>query len=818
MKKSFIKVLVFLLVLTLSSCDFNSLAIPTTLYVKTKADFSFSLANFDLNLSDYFSKATIQNAVGNSDSIKVYDYFPNSADTKVQQFLIRMPLQEIPVNFEDYLNQFNVDTLLQKTSFSKSITIPSINLQASETFDLQSALNLLVSYSGSSASITFQTGFTTLTYSSGTMTIACPTATGTVTLKDSGGLAVASGTFSSGTASLSLSNDTISKTGMTLEFSSAYTGSIGIVTTGTISEAKELALSMSAISKTISNPLSSAITACTIGTGNLVISTENLPSGISLTTLTSSIGGLTISSTTSQTISLNSNSLSSSDIVISCTPSLSGDATFSTPATSVTFKFATNISSLSSLSIEDDSFENLSVDINQSFPSEMLEMIDSITFTDSGIGGNYKNTFPASNDISIVMNAPILGISSQTETLSSNTGSTNPSFEIKSSGDTTVNVGNTSPAINSLVVNLQIQVPGYDSTNKKKMTVTDVVPGSTYNIAVSVTPVINWKSISINNVTSNQSGKLPLKFSLFDIMESFKAKIGENIAPKIEVDSLPVYLYFSRPNISAFDDISVSGKLASYVGDENGNILTGESKSYILGNSSTPATMAFASEPTLSTDSSDVVTTDISNITSSCSTNLKTTLNKTRDATNKYICIDYDVAIANSSLITVTKDQITDANSSIAIVAYICVPLKFNVTDSNGITINVLDMLGMSGSTDLFKRTTATDVTSFQQYLDALTSVDLVYQTPVLPFNSTEEIKVIVEHIYGSSDTEKLTLGMSGGSISLNPSKICSIYPLLPDINLVIPQTSFSITRNTAVNLNVGVTLHTDGIVNIFGN
>ncbi len=817
MKKSLIKVLIFFLVLTLSSCNFASLAIPTSLYVRTKADFSFSLANFDLNLSDYFSKATIQNAVGSSNSIKVYDYFPNSADTKVQQFLIRMPLQEIPVNFEDYLNQFNVSSLLQKTSFSKSIAIPSINLQASETFNLQSAINLLASYSGSSTSVTFQTGFTTLTYSSGTMTIACPTATGTVTLKDSGGSAVASGTFSSGTASLSLSNDTISKTGMTLEFSSSYSGTIAIATTGTISGANGLSLSIPAISKTISNPLSSAITACTIRTGNLVISTENLPSGLTLATTTSSSGGLSISNDTNQTISLDSKSLSSSDIVISCTPSITGDATFSTPATSVTFKFATSISSLSSLSIEDDSFENLSVDINQSFPSEMLEMIDSITFTDSGIGGNYKNTFPTGNDISIEMNAPILGISSQTETLTSNTRNTNPSFQIKGSGDTTVSVGDTSPAINSLKVKLQIKVPGYVSTNEKKMTVTNVVPGTTYNIAVSVTPVINWKSISIKSVTASQSRTMPLKFSLFDIMESFKAKIGENIAPKIEVDSLPVYLYFSRPDITGFNNITVSGKLASYVGDENGNILTGESKSYILGNSTTPASMSFASEPTLSTDSSDAVTTDVSNIASSCSTNLATTLNKTRDATNKYICIDYDVAIANSSSITVTKDQITNAKSSIAIVAYICVPLKFNVTDSNGITINVLDILGMSGRTDLFNRTTATDVTSFQQYLDALSSVDLIYQTPVLPFNSDDELNIVVEHIYGSSDSEKQVLGMSGGSISLNPSKVCSVYPLLPDINLIIPQTTFSITRNTAVKLNIGVTLHTDGLVNILG-
>lgn len=808
--KKLVRFFIFLIVLTFSSCDFTSIAIPTSLYVRTKADYSFTIANFDLSLSDYFSKAMIQKAVGDSTSIKVYDYFPNSADEKVQQFLVRMPIQEIPINFDDYLNQFNVSQLLTKTSFSKSVEIPSLNISASENINLQTLLNALVFYSGTSTSPNFLTGFVSITYSSGTMTIKSTGATGTVTLKK-GADVIASGTFSSGVATLSFTSKTIYQTGMSLVFENTPANTLLITTTGSISSVDGLSNAFPEISKTITNPLPSSVKACKIGEGTLTTSLQNAPTGLLLSTSANITGGLTVIGST--TISLNDKALSSNDIAIACTPTLSGS--FSLSSTTIALQFATNITQISSLTIEDDSFENLSASVSKEFTPEMINMIDTITFTESGVDGSYINSFPTGNDISLAMSIPIFGITSEEKTLESNHPNSTQ-FSIKGAVDNVVTVGEGTDKIKSLTVDFQIKVPGYESSNKKKMTVQNVTPGQTYTIAVDITPVINWKSVYIKNVDAKQDGKQVLKFSLYDIMENFKSKIGKNLASDIDITSLPVSLFFTKPAIPNLRSVRVKAELATYIGNKEGAMNPEETKSYILGTADNPKSMEFRQEPTLSYDSSEAVITNISSIESSCSTDLSSQLNKTKD-TDNYISIYYNVTILSDDNITINKEDLSGNTAKIAVVAYLAVPLKFNVTNTSGIDINVLKLLGKSDTTDLFGRTSATDIAAFQTYLDALSSVDLIYQSSVLPFNSDSDINVVISQLYSSSDTEIFTLGLSGGSISLNPTKICKAYPLIPKINVHIPKDTFSITRNSAIKLNVGVTLHTDGVINVLG-
>jgi hypothetical protein len=70
--------------------------------------------------------------------------------------------------------------------------------------------------------------------------------------------------------------------------------------------------------------------------------------------------------------------------------------------------------------------------------------------------------------------------------------------------------------------------------------------------------------------------------------------------------------------------------------------------------------------------------------------------------------------------------------------------------------------------------------------------------------------------LYG--ETEPATeFGLDKGEIIVNPEKLMTAYPICPDVNLIIPKTSFSITRDIGISLDIAVRLKTDGTVKIFG-
>src|SRR5574344_1082672 len=222
---------------------------------------------------------------------------------------------------------------------------------------------------------------------------------------------------------------------MSLVFENPPANTLLITTTGSISSVDGLSKAFPEISKTITNPLPSSVKACTIGEGTLTTSLQNAPTGLLLSTSANITGDITRSRST--TISLNDKPLSSNDIAIACTPTLSGS--FSLSSTTIALQFATNITQISSLTIEDDSFENLSASVSKEFTPEMINMIDTITFTESGVDGSYINSFPTGNDISLAMSIPIFGITSEEKTLESNHPNSTQ-FSIKGAVDNVVTV------------------------------------------------------------------------------------------------------------------------------------------------------------------------------------------------------------------------------------------------------------------------------------------------------------------------------------------------------------------------------------------
>lgn len=142
--KSFTKGLKTLFVLTVlplfglaTSCSWQA---PTSLSVKTTATYNWAIGSFERELSQDFSLETIQEAVSSDDDeenrFTVYDYNP-SGSSKTQQYLIDFPIQELPVDFGDYLSRMDFAQQLEKMTMHQEVTVPDMGNAGKfeETFD-----------------------------------------------------------------------------------------------------------------------------------------------------------------------------------------------------------------------------------------------------------------------------------------------------------------------------------------------------------------------------------------------------------------------------------------------------------------------------------------------------------------------------------------------------------------------------------------------------------------------------------------------------------------------------------------------------------
>lgn len=110
--------------------------IPEKISVKTDADYAFTVGGFEKQLSEYINVAEITEmvnsngggATGSEYAISVYDYNPGSK-SNVQQFLIDVPLQDIPLDLDQYLDNLNFTDTLENISFEKVINTPDFTSQ-----------------------------------------------------------------------------------------------------------------------------------------------------------------------------------------------------------------------------------------------------------------------------------------------------------------------------------------------------------------------------------------------------------------------------------------------------------------------------------------------------------------------------------------------------------------------------------------------------------------------------------------------------------------------------------------------------------------
>ena len=206
------------LFILLTGCvQFQNMTVPKKVQVKTTAEYNFTIAEFEKDFSDKLSAATIQSSIG--ENFEFYDYNPGG-NQEVQQYLLRMPLEEVPLDFGSYMESIDIGKNLDAMNFEQDIPIPNLQLNAEQEIDLEILNTMMIALLAVKGNIgngpqkVNFTGFSTVSISSGKLTINTASANGTVKLYSASGLTdtgcssanlIATGTLKSGKVVFDLS-------------------------------------------------------------------------------------------------------------------------------------------------------------------------------------------------------------------------------------------------------------------------------------------------------------------------------------------------------------------------------------------------------------------------------------------------------------------------------------------------------------------------------------------------------------------------------------------------------------------------------------
>lgn len=807
-----------------------SLELPQSISVKTKAEYNFSIGKISAAFSEFFSVSEItetfnENKIGDtefSQRIKIYDYNPEKKSENKQQFLIKVPIANVPIDFSEYYAETALADSIKETSFSTEIAIPKLDMETStqeSLLSVQSAVNSSVSFSGktsSNVSINFD-DFSYVDYSYGTFCINLQgenaSDVNSVTLYDADGNLVGYSENFGNSLFIDLTNVRISSKGMRLCFS----GASGVEFLAFCDPYSSIN-AVNGVKKTFSVEIEPSVNlgldnmgilACEVEKGSVSVDL-NVPSEVGnleivyKVVLSGAIDAVSNSSKEKKEISLNGKSINNGELKVKTLFDISlndGPVNFDNYVTTL---IGLSIDSLNKISMRVDNAKTNLTETNQ-FSKEVKDFVKSVTLTNSGIKGKFTNELPKGNDITVYGKSTFLGLD-DSEIL----GAENSEKEFELLADETEKT-NIIKECDGMDFNLSILLPGATEENPNVITLKNVETEKKYKMEYVVEPVLNWTKIVVENVVMNSyqgKSELDLNFGNSDFMSKF----GGKTKPK----DIFMHVFFEKPDLQSLNQVTFNNvklNVNNIKKDEAGNTIPfGDSDSKPF------SEVSWCVSPKLELEN-DVVITNFDSIENKKTVDLTEQMKDCYDNNGESaLLIDYtvDIALGTNSELTITNDDIKDSEvKSIAITAYIVFPMYFDATEL--FELDLSEMMGFESGVDLLGRTEAPSENEMIEALDAIKSASLIYESTKLPLHFPENSPVRFKiSLYG--ETEPATeFGLDKGEIIVNPEKLMTAYPICPDVNLIIPKTSFSITRDMGISLDIAVRLKTDGTVKIFG-
>lgn len=629
---------------------------------------------------------------------------------------------------------------------------------------------------------------------------------------------------------------------------------------------------------------------CTIGEGSIDLDFyipsewENISLAYNLTTS----GGIALSSgpctavsggNNKKNISLDGTSISAEKVDVD------GEVTLTIAGATIDFtktpslKFTSDIKEIETVTVK-LSDTSLAQNATQKLPDEALNILKKIKIGQCGIEGTYTNTLPDGNGITLSVSSEFFGLTSKTQTIEG--GKTNQAFKLLNSDSETytreIELTKDEPApagkFNAFDFDVNVALPGGASD---KVTVRNVRPGTTYSLAIEVTPVINWESVTLDTSSlPSKSDKMATGFNPSTILNSIDDVLGKDFSKNIEIPNCNLYLYLTKPDLDVLDDLSFNGtSISMFYGKKDGDnppVKLGTFQKDFIKNgkykdeNENEIDIDFAdAAPDLTIEQvksivetkedgktvekeviTDTVVSKLSASDASCVIKLSELLTSVpeADVEGAELCIDYAVSLAGLSGdegITITKEDLDNATTnvgSIGIYAIIELPLSFTVAENTAIDLQELinKKDNSEGSEepedenkDLFGRSEASGFDDIEKYLDIIEAAKIQYRLDSFPIKTSNGISLNLELgdgnnqtvlskslIFNTDDTEPIEINND------DIKKLLNTYPLkLKTAEITFPGTNgteISIPRTKKLDINLQIGISTNGEpIEIFG-
>ena len=555
--------------------------------------------------------------------------------------------------------------------------------------------------------------------------------------------------------------------------------------------------------------------------------------GVSVSYSFSTTGGLEVSkektSGTTKTIELAGKTITKDQINATAQITLTVQPGYSVSSSPLMLKISSDIESLETLNV------NLS-DVTTGFqeteplPEGMKDAFSKIYLNSSGVKIDYVNTLPEGNDIGLKVKSKFFfGLQEKTGDLKANTQG---ELEFLSDSSKEIVINDSS----SYDFGVNISLPGATEPDLQKVSLKNVKFGDTYQISMNITPVLNLEKIVLKQgFTKNDKKELP--FNIKELLSSVSDKISdENLFANIEIKSLPIYVFFTKPQTNGsnlFTNSKFTGKMSVYYGKETGANKEIISQTLVDENSEDgkiPNQIGFVDYPELNiSEDNKKVLSSLDNVSFSLKGDVAKIINsaiKDTSGSSNSLYVDYDLKFTNDNKdgLEILKTDLA-TKGSIGVYIYIVLPFEFRVSEE--VKVSAQKLLNDTIDGDIFGRKSKDDFVNVEDYFALINSASVYYEFTKLPVCSddSDSIAFDIGMDCGEGGANKIPItedsSIRKGTITISKKNVEDMlkeYPVKPTMNLSIKENSeFYIPQIFDVAVKLNLNIQTDGEIEIFG-
>ncbi len=608
-----------------------------------------------------------------------------------------------------------------------------------------------------------------------------------------------------------------------------------------VDEATDFKLNALEFNFTLNDTESDIVESCEVGQGKLFTEIIIPPDweGVSVSYSFSTTGGLDVresegeTSGTKKTINLADKKITKEQVNATAQITLTVQSGYSVSSSPLMLKISSDIKSLKTLDVK-LSDVTTSFDREEPLPEGMKDAFSKIILNSSGVKIDYVNTLPAGNNIGLTVNSVFFGLNETGDLKAANTQGV---LELLSdSNPQKIDIS----ASSSYDFDVKISLPGATDSEPKKVSLQNVKFGDTYQISMNITPVLNWEKIVLKDdfasaLTKTDKKKLP--FNINELLSSVSDKISDkNLFANIEIKSLPIYVFFTKPQTNGsdlFTNSKFTGKMSVYYGKEIGENKEIISQTLVDKDSTDekiPKEIGFVDYPELNiSEDNKKVLSSLDNVSFSLKGDVAKIINsaiKDNSESGNSLYVDYDLAFTNGSNgeLEISKNDLA-TKGSIGVYIYIVLPFEFRVSEE--VKVSAQKLLNDTIDGDIFGRKSKDDFVNVEDYFALINSASVYYEFTKLPVCSddSDSIAFDIGMDCGEGGANKIPItkdsSIRKGTITISKKNVEDMlkeYPVKPTMNLSIKKNSeFYIPQIFDVAVKLNLNIQTDGEIEIFG-